>query len=74
MSDIRYFKSQPWPFPNSLMIGFNARYESGDIKIQESEIVDAAWFTADDLPPHPQGGMSIAGWLIEDWLRRIGRL
>ena len=74
VTDIRYFKSQPWPFPNSLMIGFNARYESGDIKIQESEIVDAGWFTADDLPPHPQGGMSIAGWLIEDWLKRIGRI
>jgi NAD+ diphosphatase len=68
--DVRYFSSQPWPFPNSLMIGFQARYASGELNLQESEIVDAGWFTADNLPPHPQGGMSIAGWLIEDWLRR----
>lgn len=68
--DIRYFGSQPWPFPNSLMIGFQARYDSGELDLQESEIVDAGWFRADDLPPHPRGGMSIAGWLIEDWLRR----
>ena len=70
--DVRYFNSQPSPFPNSLMIGFQARYVEGELNLQESEIVEAGWFTADNLPPHPQGGMSIAGWLIEDWLRSQG--
>jgi NAD+ diphosphatase len=72
VTDIRYFNSQPWPFPNSLMIGFQARYVGGELNLQESEIVEAGWYRADDLPPHPRGGMSIAGWLIEDWLRRQG--
>lgn len=66
--DVRYFGSQPWPFPHSLMIGFRARYAGGDLALQEEEIVDAGWFRADDLPPSPRGGMSIAGWLIEAWL------
>jgi NAD+ diphosphatase len=68
--DVRYWASQPWPFPNSLMLGFTARYAGGELVLQEEEIVEAAWFTADDLPPCPKGGMSIAGWLIEDWLKR----
>jgi NAD+ diphosphatase len=68
ISDIRYFGSQPWPFPNSLMVGFRARYAGGELVLQEEEIVDAGWYTADDLPPCPRGGMSIAGWLIESWL------
>ena len=70
VTDIRYFNSQPWPFPNSLMIGFQAKYVGGELNLQESEIAEAGWFTADDMPPHPRGGMSIAGWLIEDWLAK----
>lgn len=72
VTDVSYFGSQPWPFPHSLMLGFRATYASGDIKIQEEEIVEAAWYRADDLPPIPRGRMSIAGWLIEDWLERVG--
>jgi NAD+ diphosphatase len=68
VKDITYFGSQPWPFPNSLMLGFTARYAGGDIVLQEEEIVDAKWFRADDLPPIPRGRMSIAGWMIETWL------
>lgn len=74
VTDVRYFGSQPWPFPNSLMIGFQARYAGGELALQEEEIVDAGWYTAENLPPHPEGGMSIAGWLIADWLRRQGRI
>ena len=70
LSDIHYFGSQPWPFPHSLMIGFTARYAGGELRLQEEEIVDAGWFTADAMPPCPKGGMSIAGWLIDAWLRR----
>jgi len=72
VTDVRYYASQPWPFPNSLMIGFTARYVGGELALQEEEIVAAEWFTADRLPPCPKGGMSIAGWLIEDWLKSRG--
>ncbi len=64
VKDIRYFGSQPWPFPHSLMIGFTATYESGEISINDEEIEDAGWFTADRLPGRP-GKISIARQLIE---------
>lgn len=70
VDNITYFGSQPWPFPHSVMIGFQARYRSGDITIQPEEIIEADWFGPKNLPPVPRGRMSIAGWLIEDWLRR----
>ena len=63
--NIRYFGSQPWPFPDSLMIGFTAEYESGEIRIDGEEIVDARWFDPDGLPNIP-GKISIARQLI-DW-------
>ena len=72
VDEIKYFGSQPWPFPHSLMCGFHCNYVSGEIEIQEEEIIEAGWFHADDLPPCPVGGMSIAGWLIKDWLERQG--
>ena len=46
ITDVRYFASQPWPFPNSLMIGFTARYVAGELVLQEDEIVAAEWFRA----------------------------
>ena len=73
VADLRYFGSQPWPFPHSLMIGFNARYVSGEVTPQESEIVEAGWYHHEELPPAPRGGMSIAGWLIDDWITRQQR-
>jgi len=65
VQNIRYFGSQPWPFPNSLMIAFTAEYRGGEIRIEESEIVDAGWYTAGKLPPVPDR-VSIARRLI-DW-------
>ncbi|NEP61497.1 MAG: NAD(+) diphosphatase [Symploca sp. SIO2G7] len=65
IKNIRYFGSQPWPFPNSLMIGFTAQYASGDIVIDPAEIEAAGWFTKENLPPVP-GKLSIARQLI-DW-------
>jgi NAD+ diphosphatase len=67
VDDVRWFSSQPWPFPHSLMLGFFARWQRGDIRIQESEIVDAQWFRADDLPAIPPP-ISIARRLIDAWL------
>jgi NAD+ diphosphatase len=65
IKNIRYFSSQPWPFPHSLMIGFTATYAGGEISLEELEIEDAGWFTVDNLPPIP-GKISIARKLI-DW-------
>ena len=67
VGDIAYFASQPWPFPHSLMIGFTATWVSGDLRIEEAELVDARWFTRDDLPELP-GRVSIARRLIDAWL------
>jgi NAD+ diphosphatase len=69
VSEVRYFGSQPWPFPNSLMIGFNATYAGGEIELEDAEIGDANWFTPDAMPILP-GKISIARRLIDDWLER----
>jgi NAD+ diphosphatase len=65
--DIRYRVSQPWPFPNSLMAGFSARYASGTIRPDGVEIEDAQWFSRDKLPMLPGPG-SVSRYLIEQWL------
>jgi NAD+ diphosphatase len=67
LTNIRYFGSQPWPFPNSLMLGFTADYAGGDIRPQPGEIEDAGWFGADHLPGLPSP-MSIARRLVEAFL------
>jgi len=67
VAEITYFASQPWPFPHSLMIGFTATWVSGDLRIEEAELLDAGWFTRDNLPDLP-GRVSIARRLIDDWL------
>ena len=65
VKNIRYFGSQPWPFPNSLMVAFLADYAGGEINANKSELNDAAWFTAGDLPSIPPK-ITIARQLI-DW-------
>lgn len=65
VKNIKYFGSQPWPFPDSLMIGFTAEYESGEIRPDKKEITDACWFTKDKIPGIPSS-ISIARRLI-DW-------
>lgn len=65
VADIRYFGSQPWPFPDSLMIAFTARYASGQITVDNNEIITADWFPATALPQIPARG-SISRQLI-DW-------
>jgi NAD+ diphosphatase len=67
VANVRYFGSQPWPFPHSLMIGFVADYESGELRPQEGEIEDAGWFGVDDLPGLPSR-FSIARELIEEFI------
>jgi len=65
VTDIQYFGSQPWPFPNSLMVAFTAKYAGGEIRVDPTEILDADWYSADNLPIIP-GPFSIARRLI-DW-------
>jgi NAD+ diphosphatase len=71
VASIRYFGSQPWPFPHSLMVGFTADYASGEIRVDGEEIVDARWFSPDDLPNLPPNP-SIARKLIDAWLAEVG--
>lgn len=72
IANIRYFGSQPWPFPDSLMIAYTAEYAGGEIRIDPGEIAEAGWFSADNLPRIPEK-LSIARELI-DWFvfRRNG--
>ena len=65
VKNIRYFGNQPWPFPNSLMIGFTAEYESGEIHVDGVEIEHADWYSSTEMPLIPDS-ISIARKLI-DW-------
>ncbi|MCD4822899.1 MAG: NAD(+) diphosphatase, partial [Methanococcoides sp.] len=71
IKELSYFGSQPWPFPSSLMIGFTATYESGDIEIDTNEIEDAKWFPIDEIPT-PPSKKSITGSLIEVFIEKHG--
>jgi NAD+ diphosphatase len=67
ITNIRYFASQPWPYPCGLMVGFNADYVSGDIHLQASEIAKGGWFRKDNLPNIPEK-LSIARMLLDAWI------
>jgi NAD+ diphosphatase len=67
VKEIRYIASQPWPFPNSLMLGFTARHASGEIHPDGEEIMDARWFKTDRLPNLPGFG-SVSRYLINNWI------
>ena len=67
ITNIRYFGSQPWPYPCGLMVGFHADYVSGEIHLQRSEIAKGGWFRRDNLPTIPEK-LSIARMLLDDWL------
>ena len=69
VDNIRYFGSQPWPFPNSLMVGFTADYAGGDFAFADDEIADAQWFAPDALPLVPPK-ISIARKLIDAFVAR----
>ena len=64
VGNIRYFGSQSWPFPNSLMIAFIADYAGGDVRPDGVEIEEARWFDPADLPNVPDR-ISISRWLID---------
>ena len=64
--NIRYFGSQPWPYPSGLMVGFSADYVSGDIRLQEDELSAAEFFRRDTLPLLPHE-LSLARQMIDWW-------
>lgn len=67
IKNIRYYASQPWPYPCGLMCGFYAEYESGEIHLQLSELGKGAWFRYDNMPAIPDK-LSIARRLIDHWV------
>lgn len=68
VKNILFFGSQPWPFPNSLMIGFTAEHAGGEIVIDNNEILDANWFAASalpDVPARPTIARRLIDWFIQ---------
>lgn len=69
VDNIKYFGSQPWPFPNSMMIGFTADYLSGEIEVDNDEILEAKWFSKEEIPGKYIKSRSIGSKLIEDFMK-----
>ena len=67
IKNLKYFGSQPWPYPSGLMIGFSAEYVDGEIHLQKEELSRGKWFTKENLPILPEK-LSIARKLIDAWL------
>ncbi|HEX8149900.1 MAG TPA: NAD(+) diphosphatase [Pyrinomonadaceae bacterium] len=72
--NLRYYGSQAWPFPNALMLGFQAEYDGGEVTPDGDEIEDAAFFHAERLPETAPGRESISQWLLHDFMWRHGRV
>ena len=70
VTNLRYFASQSWSFPHSLMIAYTAEYAGGDIRLDDEEIADARWFSVDAMPPTPPS-VSIARRLIDATVERL---
>lgn len=71
VSNLQYFQSQSWPFPNQLMLGYFAQYAGGDIVCDQVEIADAQWFHYSELPMIPPAS-SISGQLIQHYIEQFG--
>lgn len=67
VSDIWYAGSQSWPFPSQLMIGFTAKYKSGELQPADGELTSLGWFTRDHLPPLPTPP-SLSHRIIDSWI------
>lgn len=69
-SSIQYLYSQYWPFPRSLMLACRATWKSGELRPDGIEISVARWFAPDEIPTNIPGSITVAGWLIRDFLER----
>jgi len=77
VKNINYYSSQPWPFPNSLMLGYTAEATSDELDFEQDDIEHAMWLTADELKEKmiagtlmPSSEISISHRLIDDWFRK----
>ncbi|MDO5823243.1 MAG: NAD(+) diphosphatase [Methanobrevibacter sp.] len=70
IKNLKYEKSQSWPFPNSLMLGFSGEYESGDIKVDGDEILKAKWFKKDEIIRY-DSDISISDWLMQNFIDSV---
>ena len=76
--EVKYFRSQPWPFPSSLMIGCHAKALSRDVVVDHNELEGARWFDRDEVASmlarnHPEGlltpvPIAIAYHIIREWV------
>ena len=71
VENIRYFGNQPWPFPNTLMVGFTAEYAGGDLVIEEKELTQAAWFEPEEvlrlqIPRHGTIARQLIDWFLAE--------
>ncbi len=70
IKNISYIGSQPWPFPDALMLAFTAEYDSGEITVDNEEIEDAGWYHYDNLPGRPSLSISIASKMVDNFVIR----
>lgn len=77
VGDVVYHSSQPWPFPSSLMIGFTAHALTREIRLNDSELSDARWFSREEIESQVREGtlrlprpVSIARRMVEDWIAK----
>lgn len=68
IQNLSYYGSQPWPFPDALMVGFIAEYLSGEIQVNTQELESAGWYAYDALPGLPAWSMSITSNMIQTFL------
>lgn len=73
LRNVRYWGSQPWPFPHNLMVGFRAEWASGEIAIDPGEVAEAGWYGLAALPNIPPK-LSIARRLIDAWAAERGEV
>lgn len=71
VENIRYIKSQSWPFPSQLMLGFIADYKAGEVVVAPEEIEEAHWYDVDSLPKVPSPAISVAGELIQTFVNQV---
>ena len=67
IKNLKYQRSQSWPFPNSLMLAFTAEYKTGEIKVDGDEILKAKWFKKDEINRY-ESDISISDWLIQSFI------
>jgi len=70
IKNLKYQRSQSWPFPNSLMLAFTAEYDSGEIKVDGDEILKAKWFKKDEIIRYGSD-ISISDWLIQEFIDSV---